>query len=150
YPYHYAMLAVGLLLENALPGRAVGVGGIDLPQAERVGAGGEDVLHQRLELPIVTDAPRLWQRLGGTYPHQLVHAVRRFLALYADSRHAAWPALMRLQGGPDQEALRGIFAAHLDSFPNLQTLGARELLVALCEADGNIARTLDWVCGPGP
>src|SRR5205814_8567127 len=99
------------------------MGDIDRPQAERVVAWIEDVLRQRLELPIVTDAPRLWQRLMAAYPHQPGHAVRRFLALYLDGHDAAWSALMRLQGGPDREALRGIFAAHLDTLPNLQTLG---------------------------
>jgi hypothetical protein len=150
YPYHYAMLAVGLLLENGLPGRAVVMGDINRQQAESVVAWTETVLQRRLDLPVVTDAPRLWQRLVAAYPEQPAHAVRRFCALYADDQHTAWPVLLRLEGGPDRDTLSSAFAAQLEPYQSLQARGAMQLLVALCEADGAIARTIDWVCGPDP
>ncbi|MCI0460445.1 MAG: hypothetical protein L0Z62_26120 [Gemmataceae bacterium] len=150
YPYHYAMLAVGLLLENTLPGQVVVMGDINRSQAEQAAAWAGTVLHRHLELPIVTDAPRLWQRLVAAYPDQPAHAARRFFALYAGDRHTAWPVLLGLPGGPDRETLRSVFAAQLEPLASLQARGAIELIVALCEADGDIARTLDWVCGSGP
>lgn len=126
------------------------MGDINCQQAERVVAWTETVLHRRLELPIVTDARRLWQRLVAAYPHQPAQAVRRFFALYADGHHAAWQALLGLERGPDPDSLRGVFESQLEPSQSLHARGAVQLLVALCEADANISRTVDWVCGSDP
>jgi hypothetical protein len=150
YPYHYAMLAVGLLLENALPGRVVVMGDINREQAERVLAWTEAVFQRRLDLPVVMDGARLWQRLAAAYPKQPASAVGRFFALYAEGYPAAWRALLVLQGGPDADTLRRVFVSQLEPLKSLQTRGALQLLAALCEADDGVARVLGWVCGPGP
>jgi hypothetical protein len=81
YPYHYALLAVGLLLENSFPRQAVVLGDINRRQAEQVVAWVQTVLGRSVRLPIVTDGPRLWSRLTEMYPDQADTVLRRFLGL---------------------------------------------------------------------
>ena len=73
------------LAESFRPGRALVSGQIDSIQAEKALAWIESVLRQKLDPPILTDAPNLWRRLSAIYPHHPQKAAKRFSSLYANS-----------------------------------------------------------------
>lgn len=148
YPYHYAMLAVAILVENSFPGQAVVYGDISRTQAEQVVPWAEAILGRPLRLPVVTEGPRLWQRLAAAYAGHPVHAVRRFLRLSPEEPRHSWRVLAQLEPGPDQNVLREVYQSELAQYTSLRQRGAEELIAALCEADGGLGRVLDWVCGP--
>lgn len=65
FPYHTLIVALGLLVENALPGTAVVHGDIDLEDGQDAVRGLTAILGEPFELPVVLDRARLRQRLAG-------------------------------------------------------------------------------------
>lgn len=68
YPYHLAVLAVGILLENRFPGKAYMSGDIDLSQVDRTIEWMNTVLSQKVHPPLCCDAGALYQSLSEIYP----------------------------------------------------------------------------------
>ena len=149
YPYHYCMLAIGMLLECSFPKQAVVHGDINRAQAEQTLAWAEAVLRRPLTLPIVTDAPRLWPRLLSAYDGDHALAVGRFLELFSDVEDSRWDAVLRLEPGPDATVLREVFRAELGHYQRLNQRGALELVKALYQATEDLERVIDWICGEG-
>jgi hypothetical protein len=147
FPYHYAMLAVATLVENAFPEHALAHGDISRTQAEQIVPWVEAILGRSLSLPVVTDAGRLWRRLAQVYAGEPERAVRRFLTLYAEQLGSSWRTLLQLQDGPDNAVLCRAYRSELAHYTSLRQRGAAELIAALCDASGGIYRMLDWVCG---
>jgi len=65
-PYHVLLVALGLLVENSLPGTAVVYGDISLRDGEQAQRGVASILGENLELPVVVDGARLRQRLAAS------------------------------------------------------------------------------------
>jgi len=149
YPYHYCMLAIGMLLECSFPKQAVVHGDINRAQAEKTLAWAEAVLQRPLALPIVTDAPRLWPRLLSAYAGDHKSAGLRFLELFSDVEDSRWQALLRLESGPDAAVLREIFRDELGHFQQLNQRGALEMIKALYQATEDLELVIDWICGDG-
>src|SRR5438105_1471508 len=84
------------LLEDTFPRHVLVCGDINRVQAEQVAAWAESILGRSLALPVVTDAPRLWSRLGAAYAEQPDLAIGRFLRLLSDGREAPWTLLSKL------------------------------------------------------
>jgi len=63
YPYHYSLLAVGMLLEDRFPKYAVVSGNIDRYQAIKSQEMIKDILKKDVSLPVVTDYERLIDRI---------------------------------------------------------------------------------------
>lgn len=148
YPYHYAVLAVGMLLESCFPRHALVRGAISRRQAEQTAAWAASVLGRRLPLPLVTDGPRLWKRLTEADPSSppLDNAVRRLRALLVDGDEAALRVLDKYC--PDPRAVRRVYVQELDRYQTLRQRGAAALIRTVCNVDGDIQRAIDWACGP--
>jgi len=63
--YHVLLVALGMLVENALPGTAVVYGDVSLPDGLLAYRGVASLLGEKLELPVVLDAERLRRRLAA-------------------------------------------------------------------------------------
>jgi hypothetical protein len=64
-PYHGLIVALGLLVENALPGTAVVYGDLSSSDGEAAQRGLASILGEKLEPPVVVDAERMRRRLAG-------------------------------------------------------------------------------------
>jgi hypothetical protein len=65
FPYHTLIVALGMLVENALPGTAIVYGDVSARNAEEAQRGLVSILGEKLELPVVVDAARLRRRLAA-------------------------------------------------------------------------------------
>lgn len=135
-PYHALIVALGLLVEHALPGTAVVYGDISTRDAEQARRGLAAILGEDVAPPVVVDAERLRRRLAGTVPDgALDRAIR---ALGPPDPHAeafAADLLGLLRSLPDGRLLHELeYVA--PSCPDLDRLGGgtRELLHRLIEA----------------
>ncbi|MGC4065700.1 MAG: hypothetical protein QM784_13840 [Polyangiaceae bacterium] len=78
YPYHFAVLAAAMLIEERFPRHAMVWGDIDAGQAEQAARMAAPILNRTLALPIRVDVPRLLERLGEAFaPAELPEALRR-------------------------------------------------------------------------
>ncbi len=68
YPYHFAILAAAILLENRLHGKAYIDGDIDINQAERTVEWMNSVLTEKVKMPLCCDADALYHCLADIYP----------------------------------------------------------------------------------
>ena len=92
FPYHALIVALGMLVENALPGTAVVYGEISASECEQARRGVAAILGEELELPVVVDAERLRRRLAvsldGDALDEAMHHLRppdpRFEALLGE------------------------------------------------------------------
>ncbi len=77
-PYHALIVALGLLVEHALPGAAVVYGDISVRDGEQARRGVASILGEEVELPVVVDAERLRRRLAASLAGDaLDQAIRR-------------------------------------------------------------------------
>lgn len=148
YPYHYAVLAVGMLIESFFPRHALVRGDITRRQAEQTAEWATGVLGRPLPLPLIVDGPRLWKRVIEGFPgsRPLDAAVQRFRALLVGDDEAALRALNQVRADP--QAVRRVYRHELHGYHSLNQRGAEALIRAVCNVDGDLARAIDWACGP--
>jgi hypothetical protein len=115
-PYHVLLVALGLLVENALPNTAVVYGELSPRDGEQARRGLASILGEEFELPVVMDVERMRRRLVGTM-----------------EAGALDEALHRL-GPPDpyQEAMFGDLLARLRSRPDARVRRELEHVVPTC------------------
>ena len=65
-PYHVLLVALGLLVENSLPGTAVVYGELSPRDGEQARHGLASILGEEFELPVVMDVERMRRQLVGT------------------------------------------------------------------------------------
>lgn len=146
YPYHYAVLAVGMLLESSFPRHALVRGDFTRRQCEQTAEWISSILGRRVPLPVLVDGPRLWSRLLEAFPDFDQEAViQRFRNLLEGGHETVLRALDEV--GADPQAVRRVFLRELDHYQSLNQIGARSLIRALCNVDGDIDRAIDWACG---
>lgn len=83
-PFHILMVALGLLVENALPGAAVVHGDISTRDGELARNGLASILGEKFELPVAVDVARLRQRLVSTMNASAIRKAVKALAPPAD------------------------------------------------------------------
>ena len=135
-PYHYAILAVGMLVESRCPGRAYVTGDIDLSEAEEVRQWADPLLEEPLALPVCFDPDRLYERLSPLYEEE-EHVVSRASGLYLGSDSELYQAVVRHAGSATADAW---FKERLGDFDCLSHVGASELVTSFLEATGNTTR----------
>ncbi|MFP3959871.1 MAG: hypothetical protein ACLFUX_06865 [Spirochaetaceae bacterium] len=140
-PYHYAMLAVGMLVESRCPGCAYVTGDIDLSQAEEVRQWATPFLEEPLALPVCVDPDRLYNRLSEIYEKE-EHVVSRATGLFLGSDTELHRALTRHAGSATADAW---FKQRLADFDSLSQVGASELLTSFLEATGDVARLVEVI-----
>ncbi len=133
-PYHYAMLAVGMLVESRCPGCAYVTGDIDLSQAEEVRQWATPLLEEPLALPVCVDPDRLYERLSAIYEEE-EHVVSRATGLFLGSDTELHRALIRHAGRATADAW---FKERLGDFDSLFFVGASELVRSFLEATGDV------------
>jgi hypothetical protein len=80
-PYHYALLAAAMVVEDRFPAAAVVSGDIDRAQAEEARRMAEPILGRQLALPVRVDVARLMARLGEHFAgRELAEAFQKLLA----------------------------------------------------------------------
>ncbi|NOQ35114.1 MAG: hypothetical protein GQ569_04380 [Methylococcaceae bacterium] len=84
YPYHIAIMAVALLIENRLPNQAYIQGDITQGIARLVVKWLNSFLEKPVMMPVCMDSDRLWQRLSQAYQDDNL-ATQRFNTLYIGS-----------------------------------------------------------------
>ncbi|MFW5718572.1 MAG: hypothetical protein ACOC0E_14135 [Spirochaetota bacterium] len=140
-PYHFALLAVGMLVESRCPRAAYVIGDIDLREAREAGAWANTVLEEPIDLPVCVDPDRLYRRLYELYGDERP-AFRRFGALYRGESSEVWPAIVR---HADASAVRRCLAEGLASFDSLGSAGASEDATGYLEATGDVAGLIETV-----
>ncbi|WP_437796329.1 hypothetical protein [Sorangium sp. So ce693] len=109
YPYHFAVLAAAMLIEERFPQHAMVWGEIDRGQVEQARRLSAPLLGRELPLPVRVDAPRLIERLRARYAAgALFGAFKRVFLGEAGERYEA---VLRVFPGEDaakewQRALR--------------------------------------------
>ncbi len=140
-PYHYAMLAVGMLVESRCPGCAYVTGDIDLSQAEEVRQWADPLLEEPLALPICVDPDRLYERLSAIYEEE-AHVVSRATSLFLGSDTELYRAVVRHAGSATADAW---FKERLGDFDTLSHVGASELVTSFLEATADITRLVEII-----
>ena len=142
-PYHFALLAVGMLVESRCSHGACVTGDIDREQAEQVASWANGVLEEPIDLPVCVDPGRLYRRVFELYSdHQL--GMRRSSALFRGAQEELWVAIVSHAG---VSTLRGWFAECLDSFESLHILGAVDHVIRYLESTGDVHGLIEVVQG---
>lgn len=93
-PYHFALLAVGMLAEAAFPGNALTMGDIDDAQARRAAEHLREILDREVAPPLLTDAKRLLKRILAE--DKSVAALDRYDALFRGDASLAIATVVEL------------------------------------------------------
>lgn len=110
-PYHGLLVALGLLVENSLPGTAVVYGELSPRDGEQARRGLASILGKEFELPVVMDVERMRRRLVGTMEAGALDAALRSLGPPDPYQEAMFGDLLgrrpRRSCLPARSALRG-------------------------------------------
>lgn len=122
-PYHVLLVALGLLVENSLPGTAVVYGELSRRDGEQARRGLASILGEEFELPVVMDVERMRRRLAGTM------------------EAGALDKALRSLGPPDpyQEAMFGELLCRLRSLPDARVRRELEHVVPSCRDTNRLA-----------
>ena len=141
YPYHFAMLAVGMLMEERFPQNAMVWGDINAEQANEARREAQRILGRELPLPVRTDAERLVDRLRVQYSgDDLVDAFDRVFLEDTETRHET--ALRVFPG--DLGAKRWL--RELAHFENPNALGVIRLLIGWLNTGHDIDEACRMAC----
>ncbi|MBF0462441.1 MAG: hypothetical protein HQL87_13735 [Magnetococcales bacterium] len=137
-PYHYAVLAVAMLMEDAFPQAALASGDITLAQAIRAQQTIREVLGKEVALPIAVDGERLLQE----YTRQvgMENGLQRFLNCYQGKSEGA----LRIAADcVDPSLLHRCYAIHLTQRPEPETLGFRRFCQSWMNATADVSALID-------
>jgi hypothetical protein len=101
-PIHVLLVALGMVVENALPGIAMVYGDLSLADCEQAQSGASAILGQKLELPVVAEVSRMRGRLAAGLDAEAIDLAVRTLG--TPDRHCGailWDLLgiLRSQAG---------------------------------------------------
>ncbi|MFW6213869.1 MAG: hypothetical protein ACOC8L_13290 [Spirochaetota bacterium] len=131
-PYHYAILAVGMLVESRCPRAAYVIGDIDRGQAEQAKEWADALLEQPIDLPVCVDADRLFRRTLEMYGH-VRQAFRRFSTLFRGESCEVWPAIVRNADSA------GVHACLIEELKSFAGRGVSDEAIRYLEATGDVA-----------
>ncbi|MGP9765850.1 hypothetical protein ACT3UM_08980 [Halomonas sp. AOP13-D3-9] len=146
YPYHLALLAVGILLENRFPGRCFVHGQLDREPTEQVLAWVNAVLESDFKGPICLDGDALCTRLSGLFQDQ-EQLIQRFNTLFLGDQQEAMRTII---DHVEPDALKRHVAAELGHYDSLNQIGASRLLSTYLEVTQDIDGLIDRVLATPP
>ncbi len=136
-PYHFAVLAAAMLVEERFPRHAMAWGDIDRGQAEEARRMAAPLLGRELPLPVRVDAPRLLERLRERYDADaLPGAFGRVFLGDAGEKHEG--VLRAFPGEPGARR----WLRSLNECRSADSVGAIRLLIAWL----NVGRDLGEAC----
>lgn len=141
FPYHYAMLAVAMLVEDAFPEAALACGNITLDQARKAQQTIREVLGKEVALPLAVDGERLLQALIRHEGEE--KGVRQFFfAYHGDDDEAIRIAARNVE----PSMLHRCYAHLLTNYPAPKTVGFNGACQDWINADGDLAALIDMAC----
>jgi hypothetical protein len=140
-PYHFAVLAAAMLVEERFPRHAMVWGDIDRGQAEEARRMAAPILGRELSLPVRVDAARLIERLGARYDADtLPGAFERAFLGEADDQHEA--VLRAFPGELGAQPWRRALVDHRSP----RSLGAIRLVIAWLNAGRDLRDACRFAC----
>jgi len=141
HPYHYSMLAVGMLVESLFSPYACVTGDINRAQAERVIREAGRLAGPRLQLPVCTVAEVLLARLAPF--HQGEKLVEAAQDLYLGDRDTLWRALGAFM---DSESLARSMKKMLNDYTSPDQIGFISLMTDWLNATKDAERLASMIC----
>ncbi|MCB1194392.1 MAG: hypothetical protein KDK90_28425 [Leptospiraceae bacterium] len=141
FPYHLAVLAVGIILENELEGAAFVSGDIEKEVAENILPWLQKQTGTPLKLPVCFDADRLWVRIDKCYTDK-DDAIERFMGLFHGYPEESLQALLKYVG---YEKLIKRYAEKLSSYESLSQYGAEAIVMQVFNSRKNIQELIDFI-----
>ncbi|CAM4137746.1 hypothetical protein VRRI112168_15590 [Vreelandella rituensis] len=141
YPYHLALLAVGILLENRFPKHCFVHGQLEREPTEQTLSWMNAVLGTDFQLPVCLDGHALYARLAGFYQNQEC-LIERFQSLFLGDQQEA---LRTLIACAEPDALQRHIVAELGHYHSLSQRGVGRLLSAYLEVTQDIDGLIDLV-----
>jgi hypothetical protein len=120
YPYHLALLAVGILLENRFPGRCFVHGDLEREAIDQTLLWVNAVLGTDFRTPVCNDGAALFERLSRLY-RDSGRVIERFEVLFHGSNEETLRTLLACVG---PQALQRHEAEKLARYQSLSQLGA--------------------------
>ena len=142
HPFHLAVLAVGILLENRFPGKCYVYGDIEDKQIEVVLEWLDKALGKNLQAPICFDAERLFQQLDAIYKKDKKGAIARFSGLYQDDQRALFKAQLQFWG--KAKAYHN-WAKDLNHYDALNQWGEQDIMRTVLELSGEVEELIAFV-----
>ena len=140
-PYHFPLLAVGMLVEHRFPGAAMISGDMDRAQCESVLPWAQEVLGHALSLPVVVSPERLYRRLGEHF-----HGPQLMESLLLLNRQSRREALIVVREAGELETLDAWFEQTLKTYQSPGQLGAIQLMVEWLNTTRDLPRLLHVAC----
>ena len=140
-PYHLALVALGIWLEQVFPGKGYLMGDFDQKQVDKVIAWMYEHTGVELMNPILLDIGRLWHTIEAGFPIKK-HAVLRFLTLWKGTEDEAYRFLIELG---HEDVLMDVLAEKLSKISSLSRLQAITIWEAFLAATDNVDSLLDLV-----
>jgi hypothetical protein len=138
-PYHVMIVALGLLVENALPGTAMVYGNLSIRDGEQARDGLAAILGEKFEPPVVMDVARLRSRLAASLDTDAVNAAVDRLGPHSTELYTiVGDLLAALCGQPSarvRHELEHVVATCRD--PSQLHPGTQQLLRSLLDAIGS-------------
>lgn len=141
YPYHLALLAIGIYLEKKLAGYGLLLGDFNRSQAEQMINWMEAVSEEQFELPIVTTPVRLWDAIKTAFS-SIQPAIIRFLTLSMTDTETAYRLLI---AKGHQATLMPILADKLKGYSSLTQYGAIDIWLPFLAATDDVDALIDLV-----
>ena len=143
YPYHLALLAVGMLLEARFPLAVHVSGDINKCQVQHMLQWSNAILDKPVTEPVCVDGEGLYRRLNQLYADKSL-VIKRFKTLYRGVDEEGMRILSHF--GDRQEVVRN-FSEELGNYADLNRLGAGRLISIMLSADKDIGKLIDTVTG---
>lgn len=141
FPYHLALLAVGILLENRFPDHCYVFGDIDQNQTDAVIVWLETVYGKSFLPPLCLDAERLF--LAKKAGHKNNHdAMQAFGEMWRGSSTEKYRAFLKHAG---RNVTFDLCAWLLNGYDSLVQWGARDLLRSVLEATGSVPDLIAFI-----
>lgn len=140
-PYHYAVLAAGMVFEERFPRRAFVSGDIDRDDAEIARRMAAPILGRELLLPVSVDAPRLVERMRDGLDDRALDAA--LVHLFRGHRSELLEAQVRARPGHEGERWWREALARVDTDAGYDDL---QLLVAWLNAGRSVADAARLAC----
>ncbi len=140
-PYHLAILAVCICLENHFEGSGYVGGDFDLHQAQEVIKWMEGHTKKELKLPICCDQARLWKQLAKAYTNPY-GAIKRYLELSKAEREDNYKFLAEVAG---RQALFEVLADSIKTFTAVNQYGAIDVWLGVLSVWQDVDVLLDFI-----